>query len=50
VLYYFNQMIDGSIICKSCRDGSKCKYCDFHSSNSNRITDDVVRTYIWLRG
>jgi hypothetical protein len=49
VLYYFNKMIDGSIICKSCLDSSKCKYCDFHASNSNRINDGVVRTYISLR-
>jgi hypothetical protein len=49
VLYYFNKMLDGGIICKSCRDSSKCKYCDFHSSNCNSPNDVVVRTYISLR-
>ena len=49
VLYHFNKMIDGGIICKSCRDSSKCDYCDFHSRNSNRIDDGVVRTYNSLR-
>jgi len=44
VLYHFFQTLDRRIICKSCLDKSKCKYCDFHSSN--RINDGVVRTYI----